>query len=51
MTDKNTEADTKGIAVAIMGVGMACAAAYLNINDHPTPLLWVGVFFCAVTVL
>ena len=36
----------KNIAVAVFGVGLACAAAYLNVNDKDAFFLWFGVFFC-----
>jgi hypothetical protein len=42
---------SKNAPTAILGVGVACVAAYLNVNGENTPFLWVGVFFCFMSVL
>ena len=39
------------LAVAILGVGIAAIAAYLNVNGNSTEFLWIGVFFCYINVL
>lgn len=36
----------KQLPAAILGVGCAAVAAYLNVNGQESVLLWIGVFFC-----
>ncbi len=39
------------LPAAILGIGLACVAAYLNVNGETSPLLWLGVFFCWMSAL
>jgi len=39
------------IPAAILGIGLACIAAYLNIHEENATFLWLGVFFCFVKVV
>ena len=41
----------KKISVAILGVGMAAAGSYLNVNGKDAFFLWIGVFFCFIHVI
>ena len=41
----------KDIAISILGTGMGCIAAYLEVNGSGAGLLWLGVFFCFITVI
>ncbi len=36
------------LPAAILGIGLACVAAYLNVNGETSPLLWLGVFICLI---
>ena len=38
-------------AISILGVGMACVAAYLNVNGENAVFLWIGVFLCFISVI
>lgn len=42
---------SKDIAVSLLGIGMACVAAYLNVNGENSAFLWLGVFFCFMSVV
>jgi len=39
------------LAAAVLGVGIAAIAAYLNVNGHSAIFLWVGVFFCFTNII
>ncbi|AUR94110.1 TMhelix containing protein [Vibrio phage 1.191.O._10N.286.52.B4] len=39
------------IPTAILGVGMALAAGYLEVNGASAGALWLGVFICFVSVV
>ena len=41
----------KDIAVSALGVGMGCIAAYLEVNGGSGGLLWLGMFFCFLSVV
>jgi fatty acid desaturase len=43
--------DKRKIGPAILGLGMAVIAAWMNINNQSAFFLWLGVFFCAWQVL
>lgn len=40
------------IALAILGVGLALTAAYLQVNGHPdNGWLWFGVFLIVISLI
>ena len=39
------------IAIAILGTGLAFSAAYLNVSGESDGLLWIGVFFCFLSLV
>ncbi len=41
---------TKEIAEAILCVGLACVAAYLNVNGEDAFFLWLGAFLCFLSL-
>lgn len=38
------------LAKAILGVGLAMVAGYIEVNGGNTGLLWIGVFICFVSI-
>ena len=42
---------SRDLAVSLLGIGLACVAAFLNVNGESAMILWFGVFLCFIEVV